>query len=92
METSSFVLVFREVYGARLLGVTAKAADVESGNVVLFPAHPSLAPLSPTLPHERRTVHTRQGTSRVLSDLRTNPPEMSKNFIISATAVNTYRS
>ena len=67
MEASSFVLVFREMYRARLFGVTAKAADVESGNVVLFPAPPTLAPLSPTLPHERRTVHTRQGTSRVLS-------------------------
>lgn len=61
METSSFAAVFRGMYRESSLGVTGKAADVESGSVGLFPARPSLAPLSCTFPHERRTVHMRQG-------------------------------
>ena len=44
---------------------------------------PSSAPPLLAPPDEGRMVHTRRGSLRVLSDLRMDSPEMSKNFIIS---------
>ena len=53
---------------------------------------PSSAPPLWAPPHEGTAVHTRRGTPRVLSDPRTDSPEKSKNFIISASAAkDTYK-
>lgn len=60
METSSFVLVFREKYRASLFGVTDRAADMESGNTGLVLAH--LAELSETVWAPR--FHRKGGQSK----------------------------
>lgn len=67
-------------------GVMEKAGcGVRKHGLVL--AHPGRASPSYLFPYERRTFQMRQGTSRLLPALRTNPPERPNNIIISATTL-----